>query len=103
MITNSRAECLPHLARLREFTASGLKNILDYAEEMKTWTDALPDDLKPFGQVLTEMSLQALTESYLESLRLYWEWDLQQITQAAAASDVQPSSDVAAVPPDHNN
>jgi hypothetical protein len=76
-------ECSPHLAKLREYAASGAKHIMDFAKYMETVTDTLPDDLKPTGQVLTEISMRALIESYVESLKLISELGLQEITRAA--------------------
>jgi hypothetical protein len=69
-----------HLATLRAYAASGIKDIMEFAEYMKTVTDTFPDDLKPFGKALTDITLQALIESYFECLML-----LQEITRAAPA------------------
>jgi hypothetical protein len=44
--------------------------------------DSLPDDLKPTGQALAGITLQALAGSFAESLKLFSELGLQQITQA---------------------
>jgi hypothetical protein len=76
-------KCSPHLAHMRELAASGLKNILALAEEMKTETDTLPDDLKPFGEALAEASMRVLFESYIETLKLISDLNLQKITQEA--------------------
>jgi hypothetical protein len=74
--------CSPHLAHMRELAASGLKNILAFAEEMKAETDTLPDELKPIGEALAEMSIEALTKHYFETLLLISEMGMQKITQA---------------------
>jgi hypothetical protein len=83
MLPDNGTEIYPHLANLREYAASGIKHIMDFAEHMKTVTDNLPDDLKPTGQALTKISMQALTESYAESLKLFSELGFQKITRAA--------------------
>jgi hypothetical protein len=72
-------QCSPNLAHLREIAASGLKNILDCAKAMKTETDTLPDDLKPYGEAMTKISMKVLIGSYAESLQLMSE----EITRAA--------------------
>jgi hypothetical protein len=82
MLPDNRTECCPHLAHLREIAVSGLKNILDCAEEIKTVTDTLPDDLKPIGQALADFTMQALIESYAETLKLISDLGIQKIAQA---------------------
>jgi hypothetical protein len=74
-------KCCPHLATLREYAASRLKDILDFAEDMKTRTDALPDDLKPIWQALNEITMQALIESYAALLNHFLEVEFQEITR----------------------
>jgi hypothetical protein len=66
-------EIYPHLATLGKNAASGVKHILEVAEHLKTITDTLPDDLKPVGQALADITMQALIESYAEWLRLFRE------------------------------
>jgi hypothetical protein len=83
MLPDNRTECCPHLSHLRDFATSGIKQIMDFAEHMKTCTDNLPDDLKPIGQALAEITMQVLIESYAESLRLIPEMGFQKIAQAA--------------------
>jgi hypothetical protein len=75
-------QCSPHLAHMREIAASGLKNMLDCAEEMKTEIDTLPDDLKPFGEALADFIMQVLIESYVETLKLISDLGIQKIAQA---------------------
>jgi hypothetical protein len=87
-------QCSPHLAHMREIAASGLKTILAFAEEMKTETDALPDDLKPIGEALAEVSLRVLFESYAETLKLISELGQQEIVQAAIQPNQQTKPDL---------
>jgi hypothetical protein len=56
---------------------------MEFAKDMQTVNDTLPDDLKPTGELLTKMSIEALTEFYAESLRVFSELGLQEITRAA--------------------
>jgi hypothetical protein len=94
MLPANRTECCPHLAHLSKYAASGIKHIMDCAEQMKTITDDLPDDLKPFGEALTKFSLEVLSGSYAESLKLFSELGLQEITRAARGSQGStPSGD----------
>jgi hypothetical protein len=74
-------QCSPHLAHMRELAVSGLKNILDCAEEMKLKTDALPDEIKPYGEAITKISMEVLIKSYVERLRLSSELGLRDIAQ----------------------
>lgn len=84
MLPANRTECHPHhLANLREYAISRLKDILDFAEAMKIETDALSDDLKPFGEALTNITMQALIQSYAEGLRLIPKSAYQEITREA--------------------
>jgi hypothetical protein len=85
MLRDNRTECCPQLAKLREYATSGLKNILDCAKAMKTKTDTLPDDLKPYGEAMTKFSLEVLIGSYAESLQLISE----EITRAAIPPEQQ--------------
>jgi hypothetical protein len=94
MPRDNRIECCPHLAELREYAASGLKNILDCAEEMKLKTDALPDELKPYGEAMTKFSMEALITSYVERLRLISELGLRDITRAALPPEQQTEEEV---------
>jgi hypothetical protein len=83
MLPDNGSELSPHLTHLSEYAAASIKHIMKFAEHMKTVTDTLPDDLKPTGQALAEISIQALAESYIESLMLISELGLQQITRSA--------------------
>jgi hypothetical protein len=75
--------CSPQMATLREYATSGIKQIMGFTEEMKTKTDSLPDDVKPFAERLNEITLQALVEAFAERLKLISELGLQEIVQAA--------------------
>jgi hypothetical protein len=86
-------ECSPHVAYLRAYAASGIQHILDFAKEMKIVTDNLPDDLKPTGQVLTQIAMQALIESYAETLRLISDLGLQEIIRTAIPPNQQTEPD----------
>jgi hypothetical protein len=94
MLRDKRIECCPHLAQLREYAASGLKNILDCAEAMKADTDSLPDDLKPYGEAMTKFSMEVLIKSYVERLRLISELGMWDITRAALPPELQPEQEV---------
>jgi hypothetical protein len=80
-----RQQCSPHVAHLREIAASGIKDILALAKELKTETDTLPDELKPISQTLAEITMQELIRSYATCLRLISDLGMQEITQAALA------------------
>jgi hypothetical protein len=95
MLPAHRTECYPHhLANLREYATSRLKDILDFAEEMETRTDALPDDLKPIWQALNEITMQALIKSYAELLNHFLEVEFQEITRAPISSQHQTEPDL---------
>jgi hypothetical protein len=67
---------------LREIAVSGIKNMMDVAEHLKTETDTLPDDLKPFGEALADFTMQVLIESYAETLKLISDLGIQKIARA---------------------
>jgi hypothetical protein len=56
---------------------------MELAEYLITQNDTLPEELKPLGQALTDMTMKILTESYVECLMTISELGLQEITQAA--------------------
>ena len=85
MLPATVTKCCPHMAQLCGFAASDLKNILDCAKAMKTETDTLPDDLKLYGEVMTEFSMKVLIGSYVERLQLMSE----EITRAALPPEQQ--------------
>jgi hypothetical protein len=80
MLTTIYPRCCPQVATLREYAAFGLKDILAFAEDMKSYTDTLPDDLKPFAELLNRFTIQILTECFAESLRLISEKGFREIT-----------------------
>ena len=82
-------ECCPHLTHLREHAASGSKNILELAQYLNTENDTLPDELKPLGQALTDMTMRILTGSYAECLMRISELGLQEITSAQQGNQKQ--------------
>jgi hypothetical protein len=94
MLHDNRIECCPQLAKLREYAASGLKNILDSVEAMKADTDSLPDDLKPYGEAMTKFSMEVLIKSYVERLRLISELGMRDITRAALPPNHQTKPDL---------
>ena len=83
MLPDNRTACCLHLATLRENAAAGMKHVMEIAEHMKTDTDALPDDLKPIAQALTDFTIKTLAESLAENLKLISELGLQEITRPA--------------------
>jgi hypothetical protein len=83
MLPHNRTQCCPQFAHLSEYAACGLKNIWKFAADMKADTDAMPDDLKPYMQELSNIILEALIESYAECLRLIPELAYQEITREA--------------------
>jgi hypothetical protein len=86
-------QCCPHLATLSEYAAASLKDIMNFAEEMKSRTDAMPDDLKPFGEALTKISMEVLTESYVDLLNHFLELKFQEFTRAAISANHQTKPD----------
>jgi hypothetical protein len=83
-------KCYSHVATLREYAATEIQNIVEFAERMQSATAAAPDDLKPFGEALTKHLLERLTELYAASLERFSELAMQEITRAAATSAVAP-------------
>jgi hypothetical protein len=83
-----KAYC-PYVANLREYARASLKTILEFAEQMDTDIDALPDDLKPTAQVLTEITMRVLIQSYAEGLKLFSDLGLQEICRAALSPEHQ--------------
>jgi len=94
MLPDNVTRCCPHLAHIREIGTSGIKHILDCAESMQNDMDNLPDDLKPYAQVLNEITMQVLIEVFIESLRLYSELSMQEIVQAAIQPNHQTEPDL---------
>jgi hypothetical protein len=82
MLPDTRTMCCPHVAHLCGFAACGFQHIMAVAEHLKTVTDTLPDDLKPIGQALADFTMQALIESYAETLKLISDLGIQKIAQA---------------------
>jgi hypothetical protein len=85
MLHDNRTKCCSHLASLQAYAVFGRKHIMEVAEQMMHETDALPADLKPLGEAMTQLVIQVLTESYAESLHLIAELGFQEIIQAAQA------------------
>lgn len=89
MRPDNETTCCPQMAFVCGYATCGSKHIMRVVEAMLTATDALPDDLKLFGQALNEIAIQVLTEAFIESLKLYSELGLQerksdcQITRAS--------------------
>lgn len=78
-----RPQCPLQLAHFRDIATSSIKNIMDLAIQMETETANLPDELRPFGEMLTEIAMHTIIKSYAESLQLLTELGLQEITRAA--------------------
>jgi hypothetical protein len=93
MLPDNTTECCPHMAHLQEIGFSGLKNIMRVAEAMQTDTDTLPDDLKPYGEAMTKIFMEALIKNYAECLQLIAELGLQEITRAAIPPEQQTGQD----------
>src|ERR671914_494324 len=89
MLPDTRTTCCPHVAHLCGFAACGLITILDCAEEMKSKIDALPDELKQYGEAIAHISMEVLSASYVEHLHLIAELGLRGITQAALPPEQQ--------------
>jgi transcriptional regulator with XRE-family HTH domain len=73
-----------HAADLGAFATSSQKYVLDVVEHMTTIDDELPSELKPFGQMLTEVSTKILTGAYAETLMMLSGLGLEEITLATA-------------------
>jgi hypothetical protein len=73
-------KCCLHLATLLRYADYQITDILAFAEAMQTKTDTLPDDLKPFAELLHRFTIQILTECFAESLRLISEKGFREIT-----------------------
>jgi hypothetical protein len=84
-----RPPCSLQLAHLRDIATSSIKNIMDLAVQLETETANLPDELKPFGEMLTEITMHTIIKSYAESLQLLTELGLQEIVQAALSPNHQ--------------
>jgi hypothetical protein len=76
-------QCSLQLAHFRDIATSGIKHILELAEQMETETANLPDELKPFGEMLTEIAMQVIIKSYAKSLQPQFSEGLQKITRVA--------------------
>jgi hypothetical protein len=83
MLPDTTTELNAHFATLRVHAASGLQDILVFAEEMKTKTDTLPDDLKPTVEVLNKICMEALITSFAERLKLISELSFQEMSRTA--------------------
>jgi pyruvate-formate lyase-activating enzyme len=94
MLPDNRTKCCPHLAQLCEYATCGQKHIMEIAEQMMHETDALPADLKPYGEVLTKFIMEVLIGSYAESLKLISELGLQEITRAVTPPNYQTEPDL---------
>jgi hypothetical protein len=88
MLHDKKMKCCPHLAQLCESAICGQKQIIEVAEQMMHDTDALPDDLKPFAELLDKITIEMLIKCFAESLLLSSELGLQEIARTTATSDV---------------
>jgi hypothetical protein len=89
MLPDTRTTYCPHVAHLCGYTVCGLKNILDCAEEMKSKSDALPDELKPYGEAIVNISMEMLIEHYIACLQAISELDIREITRKAQPPEQQ--------------
>jgi hypothetical protein len=83
MLPDTVTELNAYLANSTKCATSGIKHIMAFAEEMQTYIDTLPDDLKPFAEMLNKLTMQVLIEMYAESLWHIPELALQEIARAA--------------------
>jgi hypothetical protein len=84
-----RPQCSLQLAHFRDIATSSIKNIMDLAVQLENETANLPDELKPFGEMLTEITLHTMIKSYAESLQLLTDLELQEIARAALSPNHQ--------------
>jgi hypothetical protein len=89
MLPDTRTTCCPHMAHLYGFATCGFQHILHAASAMQTDTDSLPDDLKPYGEALTNIIMEVLSKHYVACLRLISELGMRDITQAALLPEQQ--------------
>jgi hypothetical protein len=69
MLPAHRTECYPHhLANLIGYADTSIKHILAFATDLQTDSDALPDELKPISQALSDFTLRLLIGFYAEHL-----------------------------------
>lgn len=73
-----------HVADLGAFAASSQKYVLDVIEHMTTIDTELPSELKPLGQMLTEVSTKILTGAYTETLMMLSGLGLEEFTRVPA-------------------
>jgi hypothetical protein len=83
MLPDTRMTCCPHVAHLCGFAACGFQHIMHVAEAMQTDTDALPDDLKRYGEAITNISMEVLIKHYVDCLQLFSELGVRDITRLA--------------------
>jgi hypothetical protein len=83
MLPDIRTACQLHVENLEAYATSGRKTIMELAEYLNTQNDTLPEELRPLGQALTDMTMKILTESYVECLMMISELGLQEITRGA--------------------
>jgi hypothetical protein len=94
MLPDTVTKCCAHMAHLCRYATCGSKHIMLVGEAMKTDTDNLPDDLKPYGEALTKIIMEVLTQTYTECLMCISEQAIQEITQAALPPNHQTKPDL---------
>jgi hypothetical protein len=95
MLPAHRTECYPHhLANLIGYADTGIKNIVAFATDLQTDSDALPDELKPISQALSDFTLRLLIEFYAEHLSFISERAYQEITRAGIPPTPQAEPDL---------
>jgi hypothetical protein len=77
------------LKLLGGFAANGQKYVLDVGTHLTEITNALPEELQPVGETLTNASLKILSMSYIESLQFLAERGFQTIDQATPPGQYQ--------------
>ena len=93
MLPANVTKCCPHIAHLCGYAACGSKHIMLVAKAMKTDTDTLPDDLKPYGEAMTKIIMEALIKNYAECLQLISEIGIQEITGVSIPPEQQTERD----------
>ena len=90
MFSEDNTESYPHhLGTLRAYASFSIQHIIAFAEDMESVTGTLPDDLKPIGEALTKVSIEALTAAYAEGLMCLSDLGLQKFIQAAISANHQ--------------
>ena len=71
-----------HLNELIQLAAAAQECVMDYVEYQEKRNDARPASLQPLGEALIKASVQVITYSYIEQLKLNTEAGNQEIILA---------------------